>query len=453
MLIAHSLIIVERGVKMLIDIFREVRMQGGEAYIVGGYVRDMLLDRPSKDIDIEVYDLEESELKSILDKYGSAKLVGRAYPIYLLNNYEFSIPHRIVKQGEQEVFIADPKLSLLEAAKRRDLTINSLFYDPLIDEIIDIYNGREDLEEGVLRYVYANSFQQDPLRVLRVAEFKARLEFEVEGKTAVLCQSLAPQLLDIPKERIFLEFKKMLLQAKKPSIAFRWLQENKILKVLLPEIDNLIQIEQGEEYHPEGNVFEHTMLALDVLNVEERNISLMLAILYHDLAKIWTKAYRPGKGVTFYGHAEEGAKRLAYFLTKITEDKKLIDRVRGLVKYHMRPFDLKNNLTRRSVRRLAAEIDIPELLKLHKADVLGRKNQGRLDLSYIKQILEIYNQIKEQVDPIIKGRHLLDLGLEAGPKIGQVLDEIYQAQLQGEFLDLGSGIEYTKEYLQRNSNS
>jgi tRNA nucleotidyltransferase (CCA-adding enzyme) len=430
---------------MLKSIFKDIRTIGGQAYIVGGYVRDKLLGLDSKDIDIEVYQISPQELEGILANYGEFRLVGKSYPIYLLGEYEFSFPQQIIEGRQKKKLIADPAMSVEEATSRRDLTINSILYDPLDDKIIDIYGGREDLKRGIISYVNRDTFQQDPLRILRVAQFKARFEFEVDKETEELCKNLILELKKIAKERIFIEIEKMLLKAKNPSIAFRWMKKVGILADFFPEIEQLSEIEQGEKYHPEGSVFEHTMLALDVLPIEERNIALMLAVLYHDVGKAYIQVKQSGDRIHFYGHEQAGADRVEEFLNKITDNKQLIEKVKKLVKYHMRPLNLRKHLSKKAIRKLATQIDIPQLLKLHQADVLGRGMQ--VDISYIDNIMEVYNEVKDEIKPLIMGRHLIDLGVEPSKRLGVLLKEIYQAQLDGKFSDLVGGLEYAKDIL------
>ncbi|TDX52127.1 CCA tRNA nucleotidyltransferase [Orenia marismortui] len=168
---------------MLKSIFKDITSSGGKAYIVGGYVRDKILNVESKDVDIEVYGITPQELKNILQNYGRIRLVGKSYPIYLLEDYEFSFPHKTEVGVKGEHYKVDPKMTIEEACARRDLTINSMLYDPLKDEIIDIYGGQEDLKKGILRYISPESFQVDPLRILRVAQFKARFDFQVDEET------------------------------------------------------------------------------------------------------------------------------------------------------------------------------------------------------------------------------------------------------------------------------
>ncbi|OQY09935.1 MAG: hypothetical protein B6I28_02055 [Fusobacteriia bacterium 4572_132] len=423
---------------MIKSIFKEIEKNGGKAYVVGGYVRDMILGQKSKDVDIEVFNIPPEKLEDILKKYGKTSKVGRAYEIYILKGYEFSLPREKNINGKLKI---NPYISLKEACKRRDLKMNSMLYDILNDEIIDIYNGERDIKNKMISYVSKENFRLDPLRVLRVAQFKARFEFEVEEKTEKLCQELVLNLKEISKERIFIELEKILMKARKPSIAFRWMEKIGLLEVIFPEIANLRKIEQGEKYHPEGDVLEHTFLVLDVLELEERNIELMIALLYHDIGKALIKTVKEGNQIHFYGHAEAGSKVIRKYLHRMTTNKELIKKVETLVKYHMRPLAMINNITKKAVRRLGAKVDIIELMKMHKADMLGKGGEKQ-KLTHIDKILKIYLEIKDEIKPLIKGSDLIELGYKPSKEFGNLLKKIYEAQLDEKFLTKKEGLKY-----------
>jgi len=426
---------------MIKKIFKEIENNGGKAYIVGGYVRDMILNQKSKDIDIEVFEISPEKLENILKKYGKVSKVGKAYEIYILKGYEFSFPREKNEIGE---LVINPYISLKEASKRRDLKMNSMLYDIINDEIIDFYNGKKDIKNKIISYVDKENFILDPLRVLRVAQFKARFEFEVDAKTEELCEELVSEVKKVSKERIFIELEKILMKSKKPSIAFRWMEKIGLLKAIFPEIANLRKIEQGKKYHPEGDVLEHTFLALDILELEERNLELMLAILYHDIGKSLTKTMKEGNQIHFYGHAEIGGKLVKKYLHRMTTNKELIKKVAKLVNYHMRPLEMMDNVSQKSVRKLASKVDIIELMKIHKADMWG-KGGSKQELFHIDEILKIYEEIKNEIKPLIKGEDLINLGYEPGEYFGKMLKKIYEAQLEENFLTKKDGLKYVLE--------
>ena len=244
----------------LTPLFHVIREQGGRALLVGGCVRDMLLGSPVKDLDVEVYDLSDETLRSILERLGRVDLVGQSFAVYKFRprgsanlDIDVSLPRRDRKSGPGHKGFTvshDPQLSFAEASRRRDLTINAILYDPLERELIDPWGGIEDIKRRILRAVDRHSFAEDSLRVLRVAQFAARFEFEVEPQTVEVCRAI--DLTDLPRERIWGEVEKLLLRARRPSIGMKWLRELGVVDQLFPEIKALIDVPQDSEWHPEG---------------------------------------------------------------------------------------------------------------------------------------------------------------------------------------------------------
>ncbi|MGM0507576.1 MAG: CCA tRNA nucleotidyltransferase [Fusobacteriota bacterium] len=431
--------------RKLISILKDIKKDGGIGYIVGGYVRDKILGRKSKDIDIEVFNIKGNKLHKILDKYGYSKKVGKSYNIYLFKGIEFSLPQK--RKGEK--LISSPYMDEKEACRRRDLTINSMMYDPIDDKLVDFFGGKNDIKKKRISYVSRDTFIQDPLRIFRVAQFKARLNFKVTKKTEKVCIEILDKIDKIAKERIFLEIEKILLKAKNPSLAFYWMKRIGLLKKYFPELDNLENIEQGKRYHPEGNVFIHTMMTLDVLPIKDRTIEIMLALLYHDIGKGEVENKKEGNRIHFYGHALKGANIVRQYLKKITNNKDLIKKVEKLIKFHDYPLNMIESVSKKAVRKLASKVDMEDILKVHKADMLGKGGDTKT-ISHIKEIKKIYNEIKDEVEPIIKGKDLIKYGLKPGPHFGKILDELYEAQLEEKFLTYEDGIKYLrKNYKQK----
>lgn len=243
------------------QIAEDVRNAGGRAFIVGGYVRDKYMKGNiiSKDIDLEVFGIEPDVLKAIVSKFGRVKECGKSFGVLKLDDLDISIPRREKKvaDGYKGFDIdLDPFMTYEDACRRRDLTINSILFDPLTDELIDPFNGLNDLENRVLRHVDDIRFAEDPLRVLRVAQFHARFDFRIHDDTNELCRVLIDELKHLSKERFFVEFEKILMKADKPSKAFEWMLQFGILDELFPELAVLETIEQGFKYHPEGSLLE-----------------------------------------------------------------------------------------------------------------------------------------------------------------------------------------------------
>ena len=248
-----------------IEIARAVRDAGGRALVVGGWVRDHLLAVRSKDVDIEVHDLDADRLESLLAGFGSVHAVGRAFGVFRVGgiDVDFSLPRRDSKRGPGHRgfdVTPDPSLGFAEAARRRDLTVNSIGLDPLTGEVLDPHGGRRDLERRVLRATDPARFPEDPLRGLRVAQLAARLEMEPDEELVALCRTL--DLGELSGERVFDELAKLLLRAARPSIGFRFLEDTGQLR-FFPELDALRGVPQDPEWHPEGDVWVHTLMVLD----------------------------------------------------------------------------------------------------------------------------------------------------------------------------------------------
>ena len=247
-------------------IARTVRDAGGRALVVGGWVRDHLLGVRSKDVDIEVFGLEAERCETLLAGFGSVHAVGRAFGVYRVAGIDadFSLPRRDSKRGPGHRGFdvrPDPSLDFADAARRRDLTVNSIGLDPLTGEVLDPHGGRRDLERRVLRATDPARFPEDPLRGLRVAQLAARLEMTPDGALVALCRTL--DLSELSGERVFEEFTKLLLRAARPSIGFKVLEDTGQLR-FFPELHALRGVPQDPEWHPEGNVWVHTLMVLDV---------------------------------------------------------------------------------------------------------------------------------------------------------------------------------------------
>ncbi len=413
-------------------IMEEIRKSGGEAYIVGGYVRDMLMGKCSKDIDIEVFGIEPERLERILSKFGSWKKAGRDFEVYLIKGYEISYPRD--KNG------ISPYLSIERASKRRDLTINALYYDPFSGEVLDFNGGIEDIKKGVIRHIEEDSFLEDPLRMLRVAQFRSRFNFYVASETKKLLKENFYRMSGVNGDRIFIELEKILMKTDKPSLAFEFLQENGLLAQIFPDLSQLKGVEQDKVYHPEGDVFYHTMMCLDVLDKEDRSLPVMLAVLFHDIGKSMVSTveiFQDGhKLIAFPGHSEASYKRYLEFIEEFTQNKKLIKSSSQYILYHEEPLKmlLQNRVDKISIRKLAVKVNIPDLLKVYKADVLGRgKEDNSEELALIEEIKRLYLEVKNELKPIVRGRNLLEWGMRNRREFSRVLGFLYEKQLEEKF--------------------
>lgn len=412
---------------------------------------------PCKDYDIEVYNIDcLTQLESTLEKYGRVVHAGKSFGVLKLNceNYEFdfALPRTEEKIGlghQGFEVVTNGNLDFKIASLRRDFTINAMGYDVTSKEIIDPHNGLEDLENRILRHVNDTTFIEDPLRVYRAVQFCARFDLTIDKKTFDLCKEIVNngELEELASERIFEELKKLLLKAPKPSLGFELIKALGILKYF-PQLLALVGCLQDKEYHPEGDVWVHTLMCLDEMVAlktgdEYKDLYLMLAVLCHDLGKPDTSEIRNGR-ITSYNHEKEGIEPTIEFLKLLTNEKKLIDKITPLVQHHLAPFQLYlHNSSLKAVKRLATKVNIEELCLVCLADCRGRTilDKNRCDKAVewlLKNALEL-NVHNEQMKPLILGRDLITLGFKPGPLFKEILEYTYDQQIENE--------NYTKENL------
>ena len=447
--------------KKVLGLAQAVRDEGGRALLVGGCVRDELMGTQPKDWDLEVYGIEPARLRELLDRFGSVNVVGEAFTVYKLGaDLDVSLPRRERKigRGHRAFFIeGDPSMTVEEGTRRRDFTINAILQDPLTAEIIDPVSGRDDLDRKILRAVSSETFGEDSLRVLRAAQFAARFEFEVEPNTVELCRSI--DLTDLPAERIWGEMEKLLLRARRPSLGLDWLQKLGALDQLFPEISTLIGVPQDPEWHPEGDVFVHTLLTVDQAREligdlsNAKQATVMLAALCHDFGKPATTEFIDGR-TRSRGHEEAGVAPALRFLDKLNihtlDGYDVRAQVVALVRDHLKPgeyFKKRDEVGDGAFRRLARKCELDLLYRVAKADSLGRNAawvarekwyDAKAQEWFIARARELEVESKPPA-PILQGRHLLEMGLEPGPRIGEVTKAVYEMQLDGRVQNLDEG--------------
>ena len=451
----------------LINLSVAVRDAGGRALLVGGCVRDGLMGVAPKDWDVEVYGVPPDRLREVLDTFGPVNVVGEAFTVYKLgSDIDVSLPRRERKSGRGHrafVIEGDPSMGFADASRRRDFTINAISQDPLTGEIIDPFDGQQDIEQGVLRAVSAATFVEDSLRVLRAAQFAARFEFRVEPETVELCRSI--DLSDLPAERIWGELEKMLLRAQRPSIGLGWLRALGVLEKLFPEINALIDVPQDPEWHPEGDVFVHTRLTVDQArqSIDDlsyaRQVTVMLAALAHDFGKPATTEFLEGRWRS-RGHEAAGAAPTESFLTRVNvhtiDGYDVRSQVIALVREHLKPgefYKKRDEVGEGAFRRLAKRCEPDLLYRVARADSLGRnapwvpreKWYGAEAQEWFIQRARELNVEQRAPDPLLLGRHLLALGLEPGPRIGEVTSAVYEMQLDGRVRTVDEAIEEAKK--------
>jgi tRNA nucleotidyltransferase (CCA-adding enzyme) len=446
-------------------IARRVRDAGGRALIVGGWVRDRLMGHPSKDLDLEVYGLPAERVKAVLAEFGTVNTVGESFTVYKVADVDVALPRRESRKGRGHrafEITGDPNLSFVDAARRRDFTINAIAWDPLTGEYIDPFDGRGDIAARVLRAVDARTFGEDSLRVLRALQFAARFDLTLDEATRDLCRRT--ELDDLPAERIWGEIEKLVLLAARPSTGFRLALDLGVIDRLFPEIKALVGCEQEPEWHPEGDVWVHTLMVIDRARTRiddidhARQIVVMLGAVCHDLGKPPTTAFVDGR-IRSIDHEQAGVVPATAVLDRLNihtiDGYDVRTQVLGIVAHHLKPGMFRQSPTPVSdgaFRRLAQKVDLELLARVAKSDCLGRV--GGFDCSAMDWFLERARELGVQhapPDPLVKGRHLLALGLTPGPRIGEVLRQIYEKQLDGSIATIDDGVALAKEILAQSS--
>ena len=418
-------------------------------------MRDALLRVPFNDFDVEVFGLPVASLEPVLAEHGRVDAVGQAFRVFKLSGVEgapgavdVALPRRDSKVGPGHRGIAvegDPDLSVEEAARRRDFTMNAMLFDPESGAILDPWGGRRDLEARVLRAVDARTFGEDPLRALRAVQFAARYELDVDPSTAALCAAMP--LAELPAERVFGEIEKLLLEARRPSIGLALLSAWGLLPVIAPELLPLAATPQDPGWHPEGDVWAHTLqvvdeaaaLASDLGQDRPRQLAVMLGALCHDLGKPTTTRFEDGR-IRSRGHEEAGLPPTAALLDRWNVHTLLGYDIRAqvlaLVAHHLKPgqlYDDRDRVSDGAIRRLARKCEPDLLYRVAKADCLGRR-PGAFEPVAMEWFRERIRELDVAVrppEPLLKGRDVLALGVTAGPEVGRVLRAVYERQLDG----------------------
>ena len=431
-----------------------VRSEGGRALVVGGWVRDRLLGRESKDVDIEVFGVPAARLRELLESLGRVELVGESFQVFKLGDIDVSLPRRESKTGRGHKgfdIAGDPSMNLEEAARRRDFTINAISWDPLTEEYLDPCDGGGDLRRRILRVVDRTTFADDSLRVLRAVQFAARFGLTLDDDTREICKRIP--LDDLPAERIWGEFDK-LLAAPKPSIGFALALDLGVVDKLFPELRALVGCPQEPEWHPEGDVWVHTLQVIDqartrVDDLERpKRLTVMLGAVCHDLGKPATTAFSDGR-IRSIDHEAQGVPPATAFLDRLNihsiDGYDVRKHVLGMVAYHLNPgmwFKTKDKVGDGAFRRLAQKVDLELLARLAKSDCLGRE-PGVFNCEAMDWFLERAKSLGvEHKGPqaILLGRHLIELGMKPGPRIGEILKVVFEQQLDGQVTTLDEAI-------------
>jgi tRNA nucleotidyltransferase (CCA-adding enzyme) len=443
------------------DIALAVRGSGGRALIVGGWVRDRLLGLASKDIDLEVFGVPADRLLALLGRFGPVETIGESFTVYKLGDLDIALPRRESKVGRgHRAFLVegDPAMTTAEAARRRDFTINAISFDPLTGEYLDPCGGRPDLDARVLRVVDPATFGDDSLRVLRAMQLVPRFHLGVDAATLAVCRGTP--LDDLPAERIWGEFEKLLLLPARPSAGFAFARDAGIVSALLPEMGALIGCEQEPAWHPEGDVWVHTLMVVDEARARIDDLprwaklAVMLGAVCHDFGKPATTAVFDGR-VRSHNHEEAGVAPARALLDRLNvhaiDGVDVRAQVFGLTAHHLKPgawHKVRGEVGDGAFRRLAQKVDLELLARLAEADCVGRA--GTFDCSATGWFLERARALgveHEAPRPLLLGRHLLALGLTPGPHMGAILKQVYERQLDGEITTTEEGIAAARDII------
>lgn len=420
-------------------IAEEVSKRSGTAYYVGGYVRDLIRGVENKDIDIEIHGITPKCLEEILDSIGERIEIGESFGIYSLKGYDIDIalPRKEHLRGvghrDFDVF-TDPDIGTYQASKRRDFTINALMQNVLTGEIVDHFNGLSDLKNKIIRHIDDKTFIEDPLRVLRSAQFASRFDFHVADETLELCRGIS--LVHLSKERVMAELQKALLKSQRPSLFFNTLNKMGKLGEWFKEVEDLIDVKQSPKYHPEGDVYTHTMITLDyAVNYREKAknpLYFMLLCLCHDMGKPVSTEEINGE-IHSYRHEIKGIEIIRGFLTRLTGEKALIQYVLNMTEHHMKPFILAvDKSSVKATNKMFFSCTEPlEIIMFSMCDNCLKSDTVEYEhaKTFLLQRLEIFNEYVQR--PYVTGDDLVNCGIIPDKNFKTLLKYSHKLRLAG----------------------
>jgi poly(A) polymerase len=431
------------GKEKALSIVCRLRGAGYESYLAGGCVRDMLMNKEPQDYDITTSAKPDEVAKMFPDtipvgaQFGVILVMVDDVP-FEVATFRYDGPYLDGRHPSQVRYG-----SLREDVLRRDFTINGMVYDPIEDAVIDLVGGRQDIEARVIRAIGEPRarFEEDRLRMIRAVRFAASLNFAIEAQTLAGIRELAPTATLVSWERIGDEITRILTEDGARR-GFEVLDETGLLQVVLPEIAAMKGVEQSPDYHPEGDVFAHTLLLLGQLKAPTE--TLAYGCLLHDVAKP-ACLRKEGERITFYGHMERGAEMAEVILQRLKRSRQTWERVAYLVRNHLRHTQAPA-MRLSTLKRFLGEDGIGELLELTRMDALAANG----DLTYYNFCQEKLAELKQEEihpEPLVRGRDLIELGLTPGPVFSQILAQIEEAQLSGELHNRQEAMDWVKKHI------
>lgn len=426
-----------------VSVIEKLAAAGFRAVFAGGCVRDMLLGTQPKDFDVAT----SAPPQAVMDLFPRNVPVGVAFGVVRVMG-EGDNPLQIeVATFRGETTYSDGRhpdhvtfTDEVEDVKRRDFTINGLLFDPLKNEVLDYVDGRRDLERKLVRAIGdpKRRFQEDHLRMLRAIRFATRLNFELDGATFGAIKDHAEKILAISSERIRDELNQM-LAGPDPRRAFEFLKSSRLLKHILPEIDCMEGVQQPPQFHPEGDVWTHTLMLLGQL--ENAPLTLALGALFHDVGKPPT--FQLSDRIRFNEHERVGADMTERIMQRLKYSNDEIERVTSLVRQHM-VFKDTDKMRPAKLKRFLRQPHFDEHLALHKIDCLSsHKDLSAHDFC----VAELARQPQEKLrpEPLVTGADLIALGLKPGPHFKTILTDIEDRQLEGTLTDKESALKFVRE--------
>ncbi|MFI5400913.1 MAG: CCA tRNA nucleotidyltransferase [SAR324 cluster bacterium] len=443
----------------LVRLAQAVGQEGGRTVLVGGWVRDCLLGIPhSKDFDLEVFGMEPERLKGVLTRFGPVHTVGRHFGVLKLTTrdgeYDVSVPRRESKtgKGHRGFWVTpDPAMTFEQAAGRRDFTINAMGYSLVDSAFLDPFRGYEDLRAGLLRHV-GPAFGEDPLRVLRAMQFAGRFRLSIVPETIAVCRQ--QNLTELARERLWEEFRKLLLRAERPSVGLAYAPKLGVL-TLFPELALLESLPADEGG---GTPWLRTLAVVDrAAALQGRDgaaaharLTLLLAALSHELGRT-----QPGMSAAPYDAAlaEAGAAPTESWLTRLTSELDVRRRAPALVRNLPQVaalFARRGSLPPGALPRLALKVPIAEIARLAAArEAVISGSDAAPQAAWLREAAARDGVWEKPLSPLLKGRHLLELGLTPGPHLGELIDEAYELQLDGQLTTLPLALAWARARIER----
>lgn len=462
----------------LAHIISAIAKAGGVAYAVGGTVRDYFLSSyhnanfEAKDLDIEVHQLPFNQLKTLLKKFGRVDEVGKSFGVLKFHArsqkpkeaLDFSLPRTEIKTGRKHNEFSievDHQLGFEKAAIRRDFTINAMGISLHDFSIQDPFGGIEHIKSKTLIHTCEKTFIEDPLRVLRGFQFVSRFGLKASPETIALCGVIKDEFHHLSKQRIWEEFKKWALRASNPGLGLLFLRDCEWLEHF-PELHSTLDTKQDPSWHPEGDVFIHTVHTCDAAAciadrdklAQRERLELLFASLLHDIGKPATTSIIEGK-VRALGHCQLGAKLVPSFLDRLGSPHYLYEPVAALVKEHLAHASTNEGVSRKQVKRLSYRLGKATMnnwARLVEADVSGRPPLPAKRPLILEEFLKIYNALDlpdNHIKPIVLGRHLIHLGYKPSKHFKPVLEACFEAQLDDLFETEEEGLKYLKQLIEQ----